>query len=183
MYDRIPDWGTQSIVGYTQRYLLKNAWRARSEMDLDDLMQDAYLLYVKMQSRYGDDSPAIFMARWKRALYNRLYNHCSTGNAKGRRRTVSLRRQHNCGHVESGYLEVEIREHRRRARAPIRCLFQELELRPQKQLRVPSDPRRLNKYLCKLARLPDWMPLYQLLESWVASAPENNLELRNANFV
>jgi DNA-directed RNA polymerase specialized sigma24 family protein len=68
-----PEFG-DTIFAYAKKYLLKNAWRTSPMYELDDLLQEAFLLFAKLVDRYKFETPEHFMAMWKRTLHNLVIN-------------------------------------------------------------------------------------------------------------
>ena len=69
-----PEWGS-SFYGWALNYLKQNKWRCDPLLDLDDLIQDAYLVFENVTSCY----PRIldqkhFMALFKSALKNSVFD-------------------------------------------------------------------------------------------------------------
>lgn len=67
-----PAWDGQ-LQGIAAKYIRNNIWRCDTLHSFDDLMQDAYLTYVRMAARYPRVSePAHFVALFKSALHNEM---------------------------------------------------------------------------------------------------------------
>jgi len=81
-----PEFG-DAVLAYAKKYLAKNAWRTRPEFELDDLLQEAYILFVRLVARYEFENPRHFMSMWKRALHNGVVN---LARRRTRRGEVSL---------------------------------------------------------------------------------------------
>ncbi|MFA5262214.1 MAG: hypothetical protein WC378_00200 [Opitutaceae bacterium] len=162
--DASPEWD-EAAYRYAIWYCRRQAWRVRREMDLDDLLQEAYVLFVSIRSRYPDVSEDNFLALWRSALHNRIVNIGGTRGAKCRRQTEPL---------ESDPLieedEIEWRLHVQDAPPEVRQLLDAVERR---RWRLPrrnhADGRRetTNAYLCRLARLPAGTPLRGMFEKWL----------------
>lgn len=71
----IPTW-TGSIEGYSKNYCIKNLWKFLPlSYDLEDLMQESYVVFLKCQMRYPEiDTPQHFMSLFKSALHNYLFD-------------------------------------------------------------------------------------------------------------
>ncbi len=68
-----PTW--DEYKGYTANYLRQQQWRCDPILDLNDLMQDAYLTFSKVKAHYPRVIEARhFMALYKRALANTLHD-------------------------------------------------------------------------------------------------------------
>lgn len=69
-----PKWDPE-IKGWTIKYVVKNKWRYEYVNDIEDLMQDAYLVYIKVCDSYPRvvDAPH-FMALYKTSLRNMLHD-------------------------------------------------------------------------------------------------------------
>lgn len=70
-----PQW-KGSIEGYSKNYCIKNLWKFASiGYDLQDLTQESYVIFLKCQMRYQEtDTPQHFMALFKTAIHNHLYD-------------------------------------------------------------------------------------------------------------
>lgn len=74
-----------SIKSWATQFLWKNKWRCDYIFDFDDLLQDAYLVFVKINDTYPRViEPKHFMALFKRAMYNMLHDH-SRGTKRKRK--------------------------------------------------------------------------------------------------
>lgn len=63
------------IRGWATNFIRKNQWRCDRLHDFDDLLQDAYLVFLKIQERYPRVvHPPHFMALYKRALSNQFHD-------------------------------------------------------------------------------------------------------------
>ncbi len=61
------------IEGWVTNHLKKNAWRALSRMEYEDLMQEANLVFLKLKRKYPDiETPQHFMALYKTAWTNQF---------------------------------------------------------------------------------------------------------------
>src|SRR6266704_173488 len=64
------------IRNWAAKHIRDNQWRADSIHGFDDLMQDAYLLFVKVSERYPRVmEPRHFMALYKTSLRNSMHDH------------------------------------------------------------------------------------------------------------
>lgn len=52
----------------------KNLWRVTAHHDIDDLIQDAFLVYVRIQRRYPDATPAQQLRLFQRSYLNHIHN-------------------------------------------------------------------------------------------------------------
>ena len=68
-----PEFG-DTVFAYAKKYLLKHAWRTSPMYEIDDLLQEAFLLFAKLVDRYKFENPEHFMAMWKRVLHNMVVN-------------------------------------------------------------------------------------------------------------
>jgi hypothetical protein len=64
-----PEWS--DVEGYAHAYARKHLWRVAIFMELDDLMQEAYLAFMETKARYAGavDNPKWFMSLYKTALF------------------------------------------------------------------------------------------------------------------
>jgi DNA-directed RNA polymerase specialized sigma24 family protein len=85
--DYTPDW-EGAVLGYAVNYLSRHAWRVTPQMDLDDLLQEAYILFAELIERYDYENPRHFMGMWRRCLHNWFVN---LAQARTRHREVALR--------------------------------------------------------------------------------------------
>src|SRR5258706_12980921 len=72
-----PFWGNE-YAGYATNLNRSNHWRVDPINDMDDLLQDAYLIFSKVKDAYPRVIEARhFMALYKRALINSLHDKSS----------------------------------------------------------------------------------------------------------
>lgn len=70
-----PSW-KGSIEGWARKFVYANQWRCDPTLEPADLMQDAYLTYVKVVEYYPTvRTPQHFMSLFQRALENDFHNH------------------------------------------------------------------------------------------------------------
>ena len=78
----LPQW-EGPIKGWAHGFIIKNRWRCDPAFDVDDLMQDAFLLYMKLVDRYpGVRTPQHFMSLFKTALHNEIHNYARQMKAR-----------------------------------------------------------------------------------------------------
>lgn len=59
------------LEGYVVNYITRNLWRVAATQERDDLMNEAYLIFMRCCERYPDmDTPQHFMALFKRCWSN-----------------------------------------------------------------------------------------------------------------
>lgn len=67
-----PEWEPK-VKGWARKYIYTNKWRYESLHSVDDLMQDAYLVFLKVSDAYPRVvQPAHFMSLYKTSLTNAL---------------------------------------------------------------------------------------------------------------
>lgn len=77
-----PKWEPE-ISGMTYKYLKKNLWRCESIHSIEDLMQDAYLLFLKLCDFYPRViEPPHFMSLYQRSLANMITDKARTKKYK-----------------------------------------------------------------------------------------------------
>lgn len=77
-----------SIEGWVVNYLSANAWRTQPEHDFDDLLQEAYILFMVCQERYTHvTEERHFFSLFRRALTNRV-NDLSVVRSKRHEQTL-----------------------------------------------------------------------------------------------
>jgi hypothetical protein len=70
-----PEWSSVT-KNWAAKFIRGNQWRCDSIHGFDDLMQDAYLLFVKVSERYPRVmEPKHFMALYKTTLRNSMHDH------------------------------------------------------------------------------------------------------------
>jgi DNA-directed RNA polymerase specialized sigma24 family protein len=71
----VPSW-EGVIEGWSRKFIRLHQWRCDSIHTPDDLIQDAYLIYLKVYERYPRIyDPPHFMALFQRAMWNNLNDH------------------------------------------------------------------------------------------------------------
>lgn len=69
-----PVWD-EKFQGWAKKFLYANLWRIDSIHDIDDLMQDAYITFVRIADTYPRViEPRNFMALYKMALANKIHD-------------------------------------------------------------------------------------------------------------
>ena len=78
-----PSWDTR-ISGWTRKFVRKNAWKVEQVEDYDDLMQDAYLVFIRVKAAYPRVvDPQHFVALYKVAMLNEFTNKARYKQKKG----------------------------------------------------------------------------------------------------
>lgn len=60
--------------GWLCKYVKKNLWKVGDYIDFEDLIQDGYILFIKLQKKYPDAEIKQFMALFKRSFSNYIYD-------------------------------------------------------------------------------------------------------------
>ena len=155
-----PTWGHE-YQGYAHNYCRTQQWRCDYVHDLSDLMQDAYLVFVKVKDGYPRviDAPH-FMALFKVALRNSLHD-----KANYRQRKDSLEDHLSTDVSESctgrigeignaGYIAALIAEMPEELRLALNMLAKGL-LNEREEKQPGLQPREsLSMQLRRLLRLP-----------------------------
>lgn len=69
-----PEW-EGAIKGWTKKFIGENKWRHDHTEDHDDLLQDAYLIFLKISDHYPRIiEPRHFMALYKTAIRNKTHD-------------------------------------------------------------------------------------------------------------
>jgi hypothetical protein len=70
-----PSWGGP-IQQWARSFIIKNKWRCDHIHSHEDLLNDAYLIYMKLVEKYPRViQPAHFMSLFQRALSNHIHDH------------------------------------------------------------------------------------------------------------
>ncbi len=75
-----------AVEGWSVNYIIRHAWRTRPEFDVDDLRQEAFLVYRKVIDKYSvkATSEKHLMALYKRSLANRIQNIANRSSVRNR---------------------------------------------------------------------------------------------------
>lgn len=71
-----PVW-SDSIEIWSRKFIRRNLWRCDWLHSFEDLMQDAYMVFLYIGRSYPNVSPAQFMALYKRSMENKLNDRAS----------------------------------------------------------------------------------------------------------
>ena len=185
--------GSGELYGYAVRYLSRHVWRVRPEWELDDLLQESYLLLLRLQERYGDASPMRFMAIWKRSLRNWVNNLAGRRTAhrevalpciidgpseldlnQGCRLQSRCERSRTMGYpklVQAANCHLPAWErHEQEAPGEVRQLLHQVHIGRKRPHRVERRTgRRLttNEYLCRYAKVLPGIPLRKMFNVWL----------------
>lgn len=163
-----PDWGEHAFL-VAKKYLARHVWRVRPLHELDDLLQDSYLLFLRVQERYEFDSVNHFMFMWKRCLHNMVGNLALARTRRREERLPDESYLRDCGRgrerefewehdQQAAPREVRALLSRVKAGAGHRCRFR----------RVGRGRETTNQFLCRLAQVSPRVPLRRLFEMWLA---------------
>ena len=68
-----PEWN-EDLVGWVISFAVRNEWRVAPVYDVDDLISEAYLVFVKCDERYLVTEPAHFATLFRRMFVNRVHD-------------------------------------------------------------------------------------------------------------
>ena len=160
-----PEW-TDEILGYTMKYLARHEWRVRPNMLVDDMLQEAYILFMRLVERYDFETPSHFMAMWKRSLHNEVWAWAHE-RSRLREERVSEKVLNN---IPEHHNTTAWESHELQASGYVRQLIQATRTRLRRPRRRRSDGTRLttNEYLCRFAGISTKVPLRRLFEMWLS---------------
>lgn len=166
-----PEWSDE-VLGWATKYLAKQVWRIRPLMELDDALQEAYLLFIKLVERYDFTCPQHFMAMWKRCLTNQVHSW-SSERTQMRQEHLSDKALNNIvspAIFASRVIDTSWEQRISEATGYVRQLLEATTTRIRRPRRRRSDGTRLttNEYLCRFAGVPDKIPLRRLFECWLS---------------
>ncbi len=162
-----PQW-TDEVLGYATKYLARHAWRVKPQMELDDMLQEAYILFMRLVERYDFATPSHFMAMWKRCLHNEV-NNWAGRRTKMRHEYVSDKMLNDLpdrGSDNDAAWDQYVSE----ASGCVGKLIAATKTRIRRPRRRRSDGTRLttNEYLCRFAGVSPTVPLRRLFEVWLS---------------
>jgi hypothetical protein len=151
------------IEGWTVNYLKNQAWRTEPEMDLDDLVQEAFLIFDKCAGAYPRvTSPSHFMSLYKTSIINRV--HRLAGN-RSRRKEVHVTGKNEEGELVDG-LELIPTGFEEQEDVEIRLLMEDLPGPIFRVLKAAMDGdleqefvrsegirETTNQFLCRIAEI------------------------------
>ncbi len=160
-----PNWADE-VLGYAMRYLARQAWRVSPLMEIDDMLQESFVLFVKLIDRYEFESPSHFMAMWKRCLRNEVWMWANN-RSKARQEHMSDRLYRQLPAKRDNSMAWE--RHESTATGCVRKLIDATRSRIRRPRRRHADGRRLttNEYLCRYAGVPSTVPLRRLFDLWL----------------
>lgn len=100
-----------AIQGHAVNTVRKFFPKLSAEHEFDDLMQEAYIIFMRCKSRYGAtvDNPAWFMSLFSRSLHNKLINMAEVSG-----RYISLElleaKDEPASELDEGYLRRVLQE-------------------------------------------------------------------------
>ena len=155
-----------AVVGYAKNYLIKNVWRVQPLYELDDLLQEAFLLFVGLQQRYTFKNDKHFMSMWKRCLHNWFVN---LALHRTRRREVAFTEENDLC-TSSVDKVAEWHQHVAEAPEPVKRLIDAVESRkrrPRRHSKRSGIRETTNTYLCRIAGVKSSVPLRSMLMRWL----------------
>jgi hypothetical protein len=158
------------------KFIRKNKWRVDAIHEAEDLLQDAWLLFNKLQSRYSVNSARQFMALFKRALANRFNDHSMymrRKRASGCRAFDQELADRIIGEVANdGYLNALLQGLPNEIQLalgvfddPILCAA--LRRRQRRKGRGVRPRENLNMKLCRLTGAPKGEDLVGQIKAWL----------------
>lgn len=113
--DWTPEWNSV-FFGWSRKYITENKWRCDPVLDIDDLMQEAYFVFMKVTEAYPKVvEPRHFMAIFKSSLRNHIFTLSRTE-----------RNRLNCmSHTEIDPLEIATHIKDYNNEGYLRCLLNE----------------------------------------------------------
>jgi len=176
---------TAEVLGYAKNYLAKHVWRIRPQMDLDDALQEAYILFMQLVDRYDYENPKYFMAVWKIALHNSVCDWVQR-RTQSREVRLSLRmlewlpkqlpKRSTDNAIDNERISDALvastawEHHVEGATGYVRQLLDAVRSRPYRPRRRRRGGCRLttNEYLCRFAGISPSIPLRKVFETWLS---------------
>ena len=160
-----PGW-TDSLYKYAVNCLSRNVWKFGREMDLDDLLQESYFLFLRLQEKYPEveiDS-AHFMGLWKVALRNNFVINLAAKRTRRRESSLPI----DIGY-EPSYDSIDWGLDLDDAPEQVKTLIKNISEYQRRPRRLNKDGKRetTNERLCRIAGLPTTVPLRRLFEKWL----------------
>lgn len=167
------------IEGWTVRWSSQHLWRVAEAMEWDDVMQEAYLVFLRCSNKYPVlDTPQHFMALYKRAWVNH-FNDLSTEVSRNRAASLSLDDdgesqgiQEPAGDLDTnGHLRIMIEE----APKEVRMVLSLLLNAPQELVDVAlagwngTDRRKTangSKRICQMLGLPQHLDVMGMVRDY-----------------
>jgi hypothetical protein len=159
-----PEWSDE-VLGWATKYLAKQVWRIRPMLELDDALQESYLLFLRLTERYDFESPQHFMAMWKRCLSNKVHGWaCERTNMHQEHLSNKM-----LNDIPDRTNDALWEHHEAKATGYVRQLLRATRTRIRRPRRRHSDGTRLttNEYLCRFAGISAKVPLRRLFERWL----------------
>lgn len=151
----LPQW-EGPIHKWACSFIHRNNWRCDHIHDFDDLLQDAYLTYLKIVKRYPRViEPAHFMALFKTAMIYQMHDKARYVKAKNVRHADVLDFDLLCnkliGDENAGYLSITVNN----APVQLRHALSVFENTPEALRRAPRNtPKKYRENLnMKLSRI------------------------------
>jgi DNA-directed RNA polymerase specialized sigma24 family protein len=171
----VPVW-EGPIEQYAMKFALKSVWRVQPDADLDDIMQEARILFLRCSERYWPEveTPQHFMALFKMSLMNKVINMANARTRSSRTRMGSITEQ-TPGTYE-GYDRVEVNDliASKKPEAIERLIRQLVKAKmKQRPIRKGKGPhyRRLREttqqFLARVAHLGEGVDVVELVTQWV----------------
>lgn len=122
-----------------------NFWRIASYYDLEDLIQDGYMVYFKIIKLYPNAQPAQTLRLFQRSYINHIHNLAK----RAHKIDVTLLEETNSPRCEYSDLVRTIRE----APEIVRKVLISLACKPYREHRIRADKTRqtTNELLCQLS--------------------------------
>jgi len=159
-----PDWG-EDAFRYAAAFFMKHAVRRlRPYYDVDDLLQDSYLLFVTLCDRYQFLNRNHFIHYWRKSLSRMLIN---MDIAIKKRPTCPLPSHDIASRKSSSVEEIDLSD----APVGVKMLVRGA-LRGRSWRRRKSSKHKVrqttNEFLCRIAGIPPTIPLRQIFDAWLA---------------
>lgn len=126
----------------------ENFWRVASYYDLEDLVQDGYLVYFRIHKIYPQAEPAQLLRLFQRSYINHIHNLAK----RARRIEITVLEEQDHPLCEFSELIRTIME----APETIRKILTSLACKPYREHRIRADRTRqtTSELMCQLAGIP-----------------------------
>lgn len=155
-----PTWGKE-FEGWSAHFINENLWRCDQVLDFDDLLQEAFITFVKIADTYPRViEPKNFMALFKRAMINKMHDRSAYKRRKDCTEVkVSLDVSEffvgRIGEVTNGgYLATLLNEVPEEMKLALMMLVNNNSEKPHRRKHRLEERENLSRQICRILGLP-----------------------------
>lgn len=159
----------QAYEAFSRKFVAKNLWRVAPEFDFEDLMQEAYVVFLVVQRRYPQVVDAKhFMALFHTSLRNHVHKLATKRTQRPDHVLDDAEARIFAIETDDFIGEMEVQMLLEDAPIPVRAYVERLlEAEERPQYEVKDGVRETSRqFMARIAEVPEFVNVPEMLRKW-----------------